>query len=78
MDMGMGVVVPVRMAMGMAMSVVVMMGLGGGGNHLETLYYNIAPVHAGLRVYRSAWRWRPPRTEMAPTRRSGTRRTGPA
>jgi hypothetical protein len=56
-DMGVGVIVSMRMpvvigmvmgmAMGMAMSVVVMTGLGRGGNHVETLYYNITPVHAG-------------------------------
>ncbi|SCB55313.1 hypothetical protein GA0061098_103843 [Bradyrhizobium shewense] len=51
MDMGVGVVVPVRMVMsrrmvmGMTVSMVVMMGVGRGGNHAETLYYNITPVH---------------------------------
>jgi hypothetical protein len=55
-DMGVGVIVSMRMpvvigmVMGMAMSVVVMTGLGRGGNHVETLYYNITPVHAGSRL----------------------------
>lgn len=55
---GMAVIVSVRMpvvmrmVMGMTMSVVVMMGLGRGGNHARTLYYNITPVHAGLRACR--------------------------
>jgi hypothetical protein len=48
-DMCVGVIVSMRMSvvMSMAMSMVVMMGWGRGGNHAETLYYNITPVHAG-------------------------------
>lgn len=64
-DMGVGVkrvavIVSVRMPviMGMAMSMVVMMGWGRGGNHAETLYYNITPVHAGLKACQSPWKWR--------------------
>ncbi|MGX1168421.1 hypothetical protein AB7M16_004687 [Bradyrhizobium sp. USDA 372] len=47
--MGVGVIVPVRMlvavTMGVAMSMVVLVGVGRGGSHLQTLYYNITPVH---------------------------------
>jgi hypothetical protein len=42
-DMGMGVVVPMIVPMGMG--VVMGMGVGRGGNHAQTLYYNITPVH---------------------------------